>query len=79
MFEIYFFENNIFMNQFSLRNNPSIVLTDSEKNPDDFKKKHEKLLSLCDIEEIEEYYEKPTKDKKKLVWDLKKWNFLMLI
>ena len=66
MFEIYFFENNIFMNQFSLRNNPSIVLTDSEKNHDDFKKKHEKLLSLCDIEEIEEYYGKPTKDKKKV-------------
>jgi len=66
MFEIYFFENNIFMNQFSLRNNPSIVLTDSEKNHDDFKKKHEKLLSLCDIEEIEEYYEKPIKDKKKV-------------
>ena len=66
MFEIYFFENNIFMNQFSPRNNPSIVLTDSEKNHDDFKKKHEKLLSLCDIEEIEEYYEKPIKDKKKV-------------
>ena len=66
IYEKYFLENNIFMNQFTLRNNPSIALTDSEKNHDNSKKKDEKLLSLLnDSEEIEDYYEgRHNKNKK---------------
>jgi hypothetical protein len=39
IYEKYFLENDIFINQFTLRNNPSIALTDSEKNHDKSKKK----------------------------------------
>ena len=60
VFEKYFLENEIFLNQFTLRNYPSIALTDSKK------KRNEKLLSLLfDTEEIEVYSGKPIKDKKK--------------
>ena len=65
IYEKYFLENDIFINQFTLRNNPSIALTDSEKNHDKSKKKDEKLLSLLnDSEEIEDYYGKSNKNKK---------------
>ena len=65
IYEKYFLENDIFINQFTLRNNPSIALTDSEKNHDNSKKKDEKLLSLLnDSEEIEDYYGKSNKNKK---------------
>ena len=60
VYEKYFLENEIFLNQFTLRNYPSIALTDSKK------KRNEKLLSLLfDTEEIEVYSGKPIKDKKK--------------
>ena len=58
-FEKYFLDNEMFLNQFSLRNCPQEALKDSEN-------KHEPLLfTLYDTEEIDSYFEKMQKSRNK--------------